>query len=184
MSFKNLTLKHFTNVLKPEHCKVVLDYVNAVPKDNVVNIKNEYGDVPTEKWYGINVIPNRFRFQKDKFDFLSESINNNTPYKFNDWSLNMVYVNSYYKGDECLRHVDLDTKGRKESVAKGKDYYTAIILLNDDYKGGILKAGNRDMPIDLNVGDMVIFNGRTTPHLVTEITEGERHTLVIWGKYV
>ena len=40
------------------------------------------------------------------------------------------------------------------------------------------------MPIDLNVGDMVIFNGRTTPHLVTEITQGERHTLVIWGKYV
>ena len=184
MSFKNLTLKHFKNVLKPEHCKVVLDYVNAVPKDNVVNIKNEHGDIPFEKWYGINIVPNRFRFQKDKFDFLSESINNNTPYKFNDWSLNMVYVNSYYKGDECLRHVDLDTKGRKESVAKGEDYYTAIILLNDDYKGGVLKAGNRDMPIDLNVGDMVIFNGMTTPHLVTEITEGERHTRVIWGKYV
>lgn len=180
----NLTLKHYKNVLSSEHCNLVLDYVNAVPKDNVVNIKNEYGDVPTEKWYGINVIPNRFRFQKDKFDFLSESINNNTPYKFNDWSLNMVYVNSYYKGDECLRHVDLDTKGRKESVAKGEDYYTAIILLNNDYKGGVLKAGNRDMPIDLNVGDMVIFNGRTTSHLVTEITEGERHTLVIWGKYV
>ena len=78
-----------------------MDFANSVPKENVVNIKNEYGEVPTEKWYGINVIPNRFRFPKDKFDFLSEAINNNTPYRFNDWSLNMVYVNSYYKGDEC-----------------------------------------------------------------------------------
>ena len=184
MSFKNLTLKHFTNVLEPEHCKVVLDYVNAVPKDNVVNIKNEYGDVPTEKWYGINVIPNRFRFQKDKFDFLSESINNNTPYNYQDWASDNLYVNSYYVGDECLRHVDLNTKGRKDAVAKGGDIFTSIILLNNDFKGGVLKAGNRDMPIDLEIGDMVVFNGKSTSHLVTEITEGERHTLTIWGKYV
>jgi|TARA_B100000073_G_scaffold267057_1_gene226671 hypothetical protein len=180
----SLTLKHFKNVFSSEHCKTILEYVCAVPKGNVVNIKNEYGDVPNEKWYGINVIPNRFRFQKNKFDFLSDSINNNTPYNYNDWALDMVYVNSYFEGDECLRHVDLNTKGRQDSVAKGTDYYTAIILLNDNYKGGVLKAGNRDMPIDMEVGDMVIFNGRSTSHLVTEITEGERHTLVIWGKYI
>ena len=184
MSFKNLTLKHFKNVLKPEHCKVVLDYVNAVPKDNVVNIKNEHGDIPFEKWYGINIVPNRFRFQKDKFDFLSESINNNTPYNYQDWARDNLYVNSYYVGDECLRHVDLNTKGRKDAVAKGGDIFTSIILLNNDFKGGVLKAGNRDMPIDLEIGDMVVFNGKSTSHLVTEITEGERHTLTIWGKYV
>ena len=178
----NLTLKHYKNVLTSEHCNLVLDYVNSIPKGNVVNIKNEYGEVPTEKWYGINVIPNRFRFQKDKFDFLSESINNNTPYNYNDWALNMVYVNSYYKGDVCERHIDLNTGYRQELVKEGKDLYTAIILLNDDFEGGTLKAGNRDMPIDLGLGDMVVINGFTTSHLVTEITKGERHTLVIWGK--
>jgi len=40
------------------------------------------------------------------------------------------------------------------------------------------------MPVDLDVGDMVVFNGKSTSHLVTEITSGERHTLTIWGKYV
>lgn len=183
MSFTSLRLKHYTNVLSLEYCNILINYVNSIPKDNVVNIKNEYGDVPNEKWYGINVIPNRFRFNKNRFDFLSDAINNNTRYNYDKWALDMVYVNSYFKGDECLRHVDLNTKGRQDSVAQGHDYYTAIILLNDNFKGGVLKAGNRDMPVDMEVGDMVIFNGRTTSHLVTEITEGERHTLVIWGKY-
>lgn len=184
MALTNLNLKHFKNVLTPEHCNDILVFANSVPKDNVVNIKNEHGDIPFEKWYGINIVPNRFRFSKDKFDFLSESINNSTPYEYQDWASDNVYVNSYYIGDQCLRHVDLNTKGRQQEVLKGGDIFTSIILLNNDFEGGILKAGNRDMPIDLEVGDMVVFNGKSTSHLVTEVTNGERHTLTIWGKHV
>tara|TARA_Y100000389_G_scaffold49400_1_gene45100 strand:+ start:43 stop:594 length:552 start_codon:yes stop_codon:yes gene_type:complete len=180
----NLTLKHFKNVFPQEHCNSILDYINSIPKDNVVNINNEYGEVPNEQWYGINVIPNRLRFDRHKFSFIADSINNNTPYNYDDWALDMVYVNSYYQGDVCDRHIDLNTEYRKELVKEGKDLYTAIILLNNDFEGGTLKAGNRDMPIDLGLGDMVVINGFTTSHLVTEITKGERHTLVIWGKSV
>ena len=43
-------------------------------------------------------------------------------------------MNSYYVGDECLRHVDLNTKGRKDAVAQGSDIFTSIILLNNDFK--------------------------------------------------
>ena len=184
MASTNLTLKLYKNVLTPEDCSIILDFANSVPKENVVNIKNEHGEIPYEQWYGINIVPNRFRFNKDKFKFLSESINKNTPYTYDDWANDNLYVNSYYVGDECLRHVDLITKGRKEAVAKGGDIFTSILLLNNDFEGGILKAGNRDMPVDLDVGDMVVFNGKSTSHLVTEITRGERHTLTIWGKYV
>jgi len=180
----NLTLKHFKNVFSQEHCNTILDYINSIPKDNIENIHNEYGEVPNEQWYGINVIPNRLRFDRHKFSFIADSINNNTPYNYDDWALDMVYVNSYYQGDICDRHIDLNTEYRKELVKEGKDLYTAILLLNDDFEGGTLKAGSRDMPIDLQLGDMVVINGFTTSHLVTEITKGERHTLVIWGKSV
>ena len=179
-----LTLKHFKKILTAEQCKTVIDHVSATPKENVKNIRNEYGEVPLQEWYGINVIPYRFRFPFDTFDFLSDAINNKTPYNYNDWALKYIYVNTYHTGEECLRHLDLDTKGRKDAVAQGKDFYTGIILLNDDFEGGILKVGNNDMPVELELGDLVLLNGRTMSHLVTEITKGERHTLVVWGKYM
>ena len=45
MVSSNLTLKLYKNVLASEDCSVILDFANSVPKGNVVNIKNEYGEV-------------------------------------------------------------------------------------------------------------------------------------------
>ena len=56
MVSSNLTLKLYKNVLTPEDCRVIMDFANSVPKEDVVNIKNEHGDIPFEKWYGINIV--------------------------------------------------------------------------------------------------------------------------------
>jgi PKHD-type hydroxylase len=60
-------------------------------------------------------------------------------------------------------------------------YYTCIILLNNDYKGGELeiKENVGDFIVEKNVGDLILFPS-TYMHRVLPVLDGVRYTLVNW----
>ena len=60
-----------------------------------------------------------------------------------------------------------------------KRYKTLVIQLSDPltYKGGDLLVD--DVPIDRTIGNVAFFNAATY-HELTEITVGERYSLILW----
>lgn len=84
----------------------------------------------------------------------------------------------YTKGGRFKMHKDrLPSSGNYRMIS-------VSIILSDQYEGGRLYFSDEDTDkkkfrFDLGIGDMVIFPS-TLYHQVTEITEGERYSLVAW----
>jgi hypothetical protein len=58
------------------------------------------------------------------------------------------------------------------------DLFSAILYLNDDYRGG--QTIFQNYTCDPKVGKLVIFSNSTIKHCVKEITSGTRYTLSFW----
>jgi len=95
-------------------------------------------------------------------DFFYETFNNN------DFFLeDTVYFSKYVSGSECKEHVDPSN-------------YTVIMLLQNSDLGGYLMLNKEKMQkVVLDVGDAVIFEGKT-PHRITEVIKGTRIALTLW----
>ncbi len=58
---------------------------------------------------------------------------------------------------------------------------TLTINLNEDYDGGLFRFLSGEFDVDLKTGDAVMFPSTFMfPHEVTEITRGERYSMVTW----
>lgn len=62
----------------------------------------------------------------------------------------------------------------------GDLFFTSILYLNDNFKGGILSVN--DTVINPKKGRLVAFNGARMYHSVSKITEGSRYTVATWYK--
>jgi predicted 2-oxoglutarate/Fe(II)-dependent dioxygenase YbiX len=64
-------------------------------------------------------------------------------------------------------------------------YYSAIILLNDEYSGGELEIieSNQKTIIEKNIGNLILFPS-TYRHRVLPILTGKRYSLVNWVSLV
>lgn len=79
----------------------------------------------------------------------------------------------YRKGSYFAEHCD-DIPGLNRVLA-------LTINLNEDYDGGLFKFFSGEFDIKLGTGDAVMFPSNFMfPHEVTEITRGERHSMVTW----
>lgn len=91
----------------------------------------------------------------------------------------------YNIGGKFTRHRD---ESRKISETRQRKWSTITLLdKSDDLIGGDLvvfddKDDEVGRVIDLKVGETVVFDSRTVYHEVTEVTQGQRISLVAWLK--
>jgi predicted 2-oxoglutarate/Fe(II)-dependent dioxygenase YbiX len=58
---------------------------------------------------------------------------------------------------------------------------TCTLNISDDHDGGLFRFLRGEFDVRLNAGDAVLFPSNFMfPHEVTEITRGERHSIVTW----
>lgn len=79
----------------------------------------------------------------------------------------------YSEGYYFKEHSD-DTGGLNRQV-------TMTLNLNEGYEGGLFRFLRGEFEVSLNAGDAVLFPSNFMfPHEVTEITRGERYSIVTW----
>ena len=84
-----------------------------------------------------------------------------------DFTVNWINITEYNKGDGLRHH-------RDESST-----LTIICEITDSYKGGSVIL-DRTTTIDLNKGDVLLFDGSKVTHGVEKVIEGQRLSLNLW----
>lgn len=112
---------------------------------------------------------------KGNFDLITLSKKNNpelinllentTGHKVNEFV--SVHHNIYQPGAKVLNHKDSNSNR------------TFVFLLQSPAKGGIMELDGNQIDFS-NEGDYIEYNGGSTEHGVTEVTEGIREVLVVW----
>jgi len=79
------------------------------------------------------------------------------------------YSEGYYFKEHC------DNGGGMSRIL------TCTLNISDDHDGGLFRFLRGEFDVRLNAGDAVLFPSNFMfPHEVTEITRGERHSIVTW----
>ena len=101
-----------------------------------------------------------------------------------DYKVREMQYLKYGEGDHFIRHIDYikDPKKEKES---GRVFSTStIIRVTEDLEGGefVIWTPEEDymQVLDLDVGETIFFDSKTTPHQINKVTAGEREVLVCW----
>jgi len=83
---------------------------------------------------------------------------------------------TYFENDHYVKHVDIIFNNKAPLPRK----ISLVLMLSDksEYSGGELMIN--DEPVQLEKGDMVMFNP-TTAHAVEKVQQGVRKTLVMWA---
>ena len=141
------------NFLTEEECfDFIINYKNKVRRAGVIN--QEFSDHRRSKvfiWY------------KDSY----------LEIKFN--CSNMIFqFSEYSKLNYYHWHNDFNT-----SQSDRKRIETCVVPLNKEYQGGLFEIENQD-PIELNVGDCLIFDSKLE-HRVKPVLKGKRYSLTAWN---
>ena len=101
-----------------------------------------------------------------------------------DYKVREMQYLKYGEGDHFIRHIDYikDPKKEKES---GRVFSTStIIRVTEDLEGGEFviwtPSGDYSQTLNLDVGETIFFDSKTTPHQINKVTAGEREVLVCW----
>ena len=141
------------NFLTEEECfDFIVTYKNKVRRAGFIN--NEFSYERRSKvfiWKNDSVLENKFNSHDMVFQFSEYS-------KLN-----------YYHW-----HNDFNT-----SQSDRKRIETCVVPLNKEYQGGLFEIENQD-PIELNVGDCLIFDSKLE-HRVKPVLKGKRYSLTAWN---
>jgi predicted 2-oxoglutarate/Fe(II)-dependent dioxygenase YbiX len=168
---KIITIKNF---LSENECSNIIknSLSDSTLSDAQVGIGDDYGFISEMRkskisWMGdMDVIGNKLK------DTLKENI------KIKGIDTTNLYnfqFTQYTSGDYFDWHTD------SSHIMWPGRYYTCIILLNNDYKGGELeiKENVGNFIVEKNVGDLILFPS-TYMHRVLPVLDGVRYTLVNW----
>ena len=139
------------DILSPEECQKIIDDLPEEGTGSWAGSLYETDDLPGYSEF----IARRYRCDANMRKYVAERTGVVSP---------KMYVCKYIVGEGAKTHRD----GNK---------FTINILLNNDFKGGQFLIKNR-YPIDLNVGDAVVFDTETF-HGVRPVTSGVRYALNI-----
>jgi Rps23 Pro-64 3,4-dihydroxylase Tpa1-like proline 4-hydroxylase len=175
------TYKFVPNFLSNKECELILKF-------SIENLKLMEAEVltPTGKSdSGARKSGVAFYPYYKTFPFLKEKINKELIGEINVKGFDLEYENSefqftkYEVGDFFEWHKDVigDTITQKER------YCSMVIQLNDAYENGNLEIKTSDndetITIEKGIGNLIIFLSDMN-HRVTDVTSGNRYTLVNW----
>lgn len=176
MSFSH---KIVPNFLSHEECELILDFslesLKLKPAETVSSYLND-----TSRKSNVAFYP----YYKT-FPFLYEKLNKVLTNEINVKGFDLDYLNSEFQfteykiGDYFNWHIDVSG----DIITRKDRYCSMVIQLNNEYIGGNLDLKLTDgvplITIEKGVGDLVIFLS-DIEHRVTNITKGNRYTLVNW----
>lgn len=157
-----------TKFLPLEACKYMIDLANSI--DNWKN--TNLGNYPAN-----DLFVDRISLHlKDKIFQHCYSIAKQIP----QWTINenviagniiMVMYNT-----TSYNHLDLHVD---DSI------FSASVLLNDDFEGGLLKFPNQNFDNrNVKVGEIILYPSLLThAHMVEPVTKGNKYSLVIWSDW-
>ncbi len=100
-----------------------------------------------------------------------------------DYKVREMQYLKYGEGDHFARHKDHiyeDKPGKS-----GRVFSTStIIRVTEDLEGGefVIWTSSEDysQTLNLDVGETIFFDSKTTPHQINKVTAGQREVLVCW----
>lgn len=101
-----------------------------------------------------------------------------------DYKVREMQYLKYGEGDHFVRHRD-HIKNPKRPEESGRVFSTStIIRVTEDLEGGefVIWTPEEDymQTLNLDVGETIFFDSKTTPHQINKVTAGEREVLVCW----
>jgi len=173
------------NLMSPEFCS---NTVEQLKQSNfiehvVYNTKEQKKiTLPNQAHTYYGTIANTPDLMKHVYSALSQYILTDLNFKwFDGWEgYSVPRFNRYTKGQSLHNHCD-QIRNLVEGFQKGVPKITTLGVLNDDYSGGEFLMFE-DEVIETKVGDIIVFpSSFLYPHLVKEVTDGERYTFVSWA---
>jgi len=108
-------------------------------------------------------------------EYTKEFISKNYVLKNNNLQLKKYFIHVMFEDRDIVSHID-DRNPQDE-------HYSAIFILNDNYKGGDFFFSKLNKKIKLKAGSLIIFKGDAKrEHGVEKITEGFRISIPIFFK--
>ena len=100
-----------------------------------------------------------------------------------DYKVREMQYLKYGEGDHFVRHRDYIED--KKPGKSGRVFSTStIIRVTEDLEGGefVIWTPSEDymQTLDLDVGETIFFDSKTTPHQINKVTAGQREVLVCW----
>jgi predicted 2-oxoglutarate/Fe(II)-dependent dioxygenase YbiX len=101
-----------------------------------------------------------------------------------DYKVREMQYLKYGEGDHFIRHIDY-IGDKKTTTESGRVFSTStIIRVTEDLEGGefVIWTPEEDFfqTLNLDVGETIFFDSKTTPHQINKVTAGEREVLVCW----
>ena len=153
--------KLYKKLLDTDSCNYLLSLLPKIPitPTKQVSILDHHPNQWTSNEitkYRISLIP-----FKEEWKYVESKLQNT----LQDYIIENMYVTYYGVGNVCKIHSDPVNA-------------SAIILLNNTFTGGefILEPDK----IDLEVGDMLLFDNKNNLHGVKKVISGYRYALSIW----
>jgi Rps23 Pro-64 3,4-dihydroxylase Tpa1-like proline 4-hydroxylase len=178
--------KIIPNFLSKEECNLLLDFSLKTLELNIAELVGRYsknnGSKPKDSIRKSDVA---FYPYYKTFPFLYEKINQVLSNEFNVKGFDLNYKDSefqftkYTVGDYFNWHKDING----DVITRIDRYYSMVIQLNDDYEDGDLEIkltnhGN-SLIVEKGIGNLIVFLS-DMDHRVTNVTKGNRYTLVNW----
>jgi len=168
------------NFLTEDECSSILNY--SLKKSNLnkavvsTDDKDEINETIRKSKVAFNNYINEFPFLKNKLENAVSNIFNLKGFDIN-LENDIFQFTEYNIGEFYNWHQDAN-----EKYKLGNRYCSIVILLNEDYEGGVLEIKdtyNSIIELDKNIGNLFIFTSKSK-HRVTMVTKGIRHSLVNW----
>lgn len=179
-------------LIPAEDCKNIIETYNGNSRWHWSMVGRDHGEVNLDhrKVQQINISDPGLISSGDKFSIMDRKVFNyagmaretyikTLQEKRNiehvpDASADEGYMLLHYKeGYYFKEHAD-DRGGMGRSL-------TLTLNLNEDYEGGLFRFLRGEFDVKLGTGDAVMFpSSFLFPHEVTEITSGERYSIVTW----
>lgn len=101
-----------------------------------------------------------------------------------DYYVKEIQYLKYGKGDHFVRHKD-HIEDKKRPGESGRVFSTStIIRVTEDLEGGEFviwtPSADYSQTLNLDVGETIFFDSKTTPHQINKVTAGQREVLVCW----
>jgi predicted 2-oxoglutarate/Fe(II)-dependent dioxygenase YbiX len=178
------TYKTVSSFLTKEECDLLLDFSlkNLKLKAAELAAMNETSNTYDDKSRKSNIAWHQYY---ETFPFLYEKLSKVLIDEINVKGFDLDYLASpfqfteYKVGDYFHWHRD----SVANIVTQEERYCSMVIQLNDDYEGGDLQLklenDNTQILVEKGIGNLIIFLSNLE-HRVTDVTKGNRYTLVNW----
>ena len=165
------------NVLSPEECKILAEYIESNSEDDYRPHYKHSGMLWQE--IATNNAPEEHMLVAKALKLADKTFKENYKFTYNRFEMKRLFGNIMYTGAHNYAHDDDgDVYPGKKDV---EEHYSCILMLNSEYTGGELFFEHHNAQVRLEAGDLIMFRGNAENlHGVREVLSGKRVNVIIF----